>query len=163
MDKTLIGIIPGAKAVWRCLRLALLIVAMFSLGASWLLSHTASYLWLTYIAFVSIFINTCYILLITYATRMPIKAYHNKSVYIISYILLIMSSIPALLMLLCGLDYSLFDILSWYILLDMNKLMLPIATIVFLSVTYWLPVRGIGKIQKTYKHCISIKININGK
>ncbi len=94
---------------------------------------------------------------------MPIKAYHNKSVYIISYILLIMSSIPALLMLLCGLDYSLFDILSWYILLDMNKLMLPIATIVFLSVTYWLPVREIGKIQKTYKHCISIKININGK
>ena len=146
MDNTLIGIIPGAKAIWRCLRLALLIVAMFSLGASWLLFHATSYRWLTYIAFASIFVNTCYIILMMYAT----------------YILLIMSTTPTLLMLLCGLDYSLFEILSWYILLDMNKLMLPISTIVFLSVTYWLPVREIGKIQKTYEHYISIKNN-NGK
>lgn len=162
MDNTLIGIIPGAKAIWRCLRLALLIVAMFSLCASWLLFHATSYRWLTYIAFASIFVNTCYIILMMYATRMSIKAHHTQSVYVLAYILLIMSTTPTLLMLLCGLDYSLFEILSWYILLDMNKLMLPISTIVFLSVTYWLPVREIGKIQKTYEHYISIKNN-NGK
>ena len=159
MDKTLIRIIPGAKAIRGCLRLALLIVAIFSLGASCLLSHTASYLWLTYIAFASIFINVCYIILIMYATRMSAKVHHGKREYMLAYILLIISSTPALLMLLCGLDYSLFEILSWNILSDMNKLMLPIAAIVFLSVTYWLPVREIGKIQKTYEHFINIKIN----
>ena len=158
MDNTLMGIIPGARAIWRCLRLALMIVAMFSLGASWLLINAKSYLWLTYIAFASIFVNTCYIILMMYATRMSIKAHHIKSLYVMAYILLIMSTTPTLLMLLCGLDYSLFEILSWYILLDINKLMLPIATIVFLSVTYWLPVREIGKIQKKYKHYISVKI-----
>lgn len=115
MDNTLIGIIPGAKAIWRCLRLALLIVAMFSLGASWLLFHATSYRWLTYIAFASIFVNTCYIILMMYATRMSIKAHHTQSVYVLAYILLIMSTTPTLLMLLCGLDYSLFEILSWYI------------------------------------------------
>lgn len=114
------------------------------------------------LAFASIFVNTCYIILMMYATRMSIKAHHTQSVYVLAYILLIMSTTPTLLMLLCGLDYSLFEILSWYILLDMNKLMLPISTIVFLSVTYWLPVREIGKIQKTYEYYISIKNN-NGK
>ena len=62
MDYALIGIIPGAKAIWRSLRLALFIVAMFSLGGSWLLSCTASYPWLTYIAFVHMFVNMFYII-----------------------------------------------------------------------------------------------------
>ena len=60
MDYVLIRIIPGAKAIWRSLRLALFIVAMFSLGGSWLLSYAASYHWLTYIAFVSMFVNMFY-------------------------------------------------------------------------------------------------------
>lgn len=162
MDYALIGIIPGAKAIWKSLRLALFIVAMFSLGGSWLLSYAASYPWLTYIAFVSMFVNMFYIILIMYATRLTIRMSQMKVTYILAYILLIMSSAPTLLMFLCGLDYSLFEILSWYILLDINKLMLPIATIVFFSVTYWLPVREIKKIQKTYEHYISIKNN-NGK
>ena len=162
MDYVLIRIIPGAKAIWRSLRLALFIVAMFSLGGSWLLSYAASYHWLTYIAFVSMFVNMFYIILIMYATRLTIRMNQMMTTYILAYILLIISSTPTLLMFLCGLDYSLFEILSWYILLDINKLMLPIATIVFLSVTYWLPVREIRKIQKTYEHYISIKNN-NGK
>ena len=162
MDYALIGIIPGAKAIWRSLRLALFIIAMFSLGGSWLLSCAASYLWLTYIAFVSMFINMSYVILIIHTTRLTIRTRQMRVKYILAYILLIMSSAPTLLMFLCGLDYSLFEILSWYILLDINKLMLPIATIVFLSVTYWLPVREIRKIQKTYEHYISIKNN-NGK
>lgn len=148
MDYVLIRIIPGAKAIWRSLRLALFIVAMFSLGGSWLLSYAASYHWLTYIAFVSMFVNMFYIILIMYATRLTIRMNQMMTTYILAYILLIISSTPTLLMFLCGLDYSLFEILSWYILLDINKLMLPIATIVFLSVTYWLPVREIKKIQK---------------
>ena len=158
MDYVLIRIIPGAKAIWRSLRLALFIVAMFSLGGSWLLSYAASYHWLTYIAFVSMFVNMFYIILIMYATRLTIRMNQMMTTYILAYILLIISSTPTLLMFLCGLDYSLFEILSWYILLDINKLMLPIATIVFLSVTYWLPVREIKKIQKK----IRIKNN-NGK
>ncbi len=162
MDYALIRIIPGAKAIWRSLRLALFIVAMFSLGGSWLLSYAASYHWLTYTAFVSMFVNMFYIILIMYATRLTIRMNQMVTTYILAYILLIISSIPTLLMFLCGLDYSLFEILSWYILLDINKLMLPIATIVFLSVTYWLPVREIKNIQKTYEHYISIKNN-NGK
>ena len=162
MDYVLIRIIPGAKAIWRSLRLALFIVAMFSLGGSWLLSYAANYHWLTYIAFVSMFVNMFYIILIMYATRLTIRMNQMMTTYILAYILLIISSTPTLLMFLCGLDYSLFEILSWYILLDINKLMLPIATIVFLSVTYWLPVREIRKIQKTYEHYISIKNN-NGK
>ena len=97
-----------------------------------------------------------------YATRLTIRMNQMMTTYILAYILLIISSTPTLLMFLCGLDYSLFEILSWYILLDINKLMLPIATIVFLSVTYWLPVREIKKIQKKYEHYISIKNN-NGK
>lgn len=141
MDYVLIRIIPGAKAIWRSLRLALFIVAMFSLGGSWLLSYAANYHWLTYIAFVSMFVNMFYIILIMYATRLTIRMNQMMTTYILAYILLIISSTPTLLMFLCGLDYSLFEILSWYILLDINKLMLPIATIVFLSVTYWLPVR----------------------
>lgn len=162
MDYVLIRIIPGAKAIWRSLRLALFIVAMFSLGGSWLLSYAASYHWLTYIAFVSMFVNMFYIILIMYATRLTIRMNQMMTTYILAYILLIISSTPTLLMFLCGLDYSLFEILSWYILLDINKLMLPIATIVFLSVTYWLPVREIKKIKKKYEHYISIKNN-NGK
>lgn len=162
MDYVLIRIIPGAKAIWRSLRLALFIVAMFSLGGSWLLSYAASYHWLTYIAFVSMFVNMFYIILIMYVTRLTIRMNQMMTTYILAYILLIISSTPTLLMFLCGLDYSLFEILSWYILLDINKLMLPIATIVFLSVTYWLPVREINKIQKKYEHYISIKNN-NGK
>lgn len=162
MDYVLIRIIPGAKAIWRSLRLALFIVAMFSLGGSWLLSYAANYHWLTYIAFVSMFVNMFYIILIMYATRLTIRMNQMMTTYILAYILLIISSTPTLLMFLCGLDYSLFEILSWYILLDINKLMLPIATIVFLSVTYWLPVREIKKIQKEYEHYISIKNN-NGK
>lgn len=162
MDYALIGIIPGAKAIWRCLRLALFIVAMFSLGGSWLLSYAASYHWLTYIAFVSMFVNMFYIILIMYATRLTVRMNKMRVTYILAYILLIIASTPTFLMFLCGLDYSLFEILSWYILLDINKLMLPIATIVFFSVTYWLPVREIKKIQKTYEHYISIKNN-NGK
>lgn len=162
MDYILIGIIPGAKAIWRSLRLALLIVAMFSLGGSWLLSCATSYPWLTYIAFVGVFINIFYIILIMYATRLTIKMHQMRVTYILAYILLIMSSTPTLLMFLCGLDYSLFEILSWYILSDINKLMLPIAAIVFLSITYWLPVREIRKIQQQYKHYLSIKNN-NGK
>lgn len=162
MDYVLIRIIPGAKAIWRSLRLALFIVAMFSLGGSWLLSYAASYHWLTYIAFVSMFVNMFYIILIMYATRLTIRMNQMMTTYILAYILLIISSTPTLLMFLCGLDYSLFEILSWYILLDINKLMLPIATIVFLSVTYWLPVREIKKIQKKYEHYTSIKNN-NGK
>ena len=106
MDNTLIGIIPGAKAIWRCLRLALLSVAMFSLGASWLLFHATSYRWLTYIAFASIFVNTCYIILMMYATRMSIKAHHTQSVYVLAYILLIMSTTPTLLMLLDVADFD---------------------------------------------------------
>lgn len=157
MDYALIGIIPGAKAIWRSLRLALFIVAMFSLGGSWLLSCTASYPWLTYIAFVHMFVNMFYIILIIYATRLTIRMNQMIVTYILGYILLIMSSVPTLLMFLCGLDYSLFEILSWYILLDINKLVLPIATIVFLSVTYWLPVREIRKIQKTYEIFIGVK------
>lgn len=148
MDYVLIRIIPGAKAIWRSLRLALFIVAIFSLGGSWLLSYAASYHWLTYIAFVSMFANMFYIILIMYATRLTIRMNQMMTTYILAYILLIISSTPTLLMFLCGLDYSLFEILSWYILLDINKLMLPIATIVFLSVTYWLPVREIKKISK---------------
>lgn len=162
MDYVLIRIIPGAKAIWRSLRLALFIVAMFSLGGSWLLSYAANYHWLTYIAFVSMFVNMFYIILIMYATRLTIRMNQMMTTYILAYILLIISSTPTLLMFLCGLDYSLFEILSWYILLDINKLMLPIATIVFLSVTYWLPVREIKKIQKKYEYYISIKNN-NGK
>ena len=135
MDYVLIRIIPGAKAIWRSLRLALFIVAMFSLGGSWLLSYAASYHWLTYIAFVSMFVNMFYIILIMYATRLTIRMNQMMTTYILAYILLIISSTPTLLMFLCGLDYSLFEILSWYILLDTNKLMLPIATIVFLRVT----------------------------
>ena len=72
MDYALIGIIPGAKAIWRSLRLALFIVAMFSLGASYLLSHVTSYLWLTYIAYVSMFFNIFYIILITTVHENPL-------------------------------------------------------------------------------------------
>lgn len=73
MDYALIGIIPGAKAIWRSLRLALFIIAMFSLGGSWLLSCATSYLWLTYIAFVSMFINMSYVILIIHTTRLTIR------------------------------------------------------------------------------------------
>lgn len=162
MDNKLIGIIPGAKTVWRSSRIALLIVAIFSLGASWLLSYEKKYLWLTHIASVSMLVNIFYITLIMYATRLPVRIKQTRIIYVLAYILLIMSSTPALLILLCGLDYSLFEMLSWYILLEINKLALPIATIVFLSVTYWLSVKEIVKIQKIYQHYISIKNN-NGK
>lgn len=163
MDNSLIEIIPGAKAIWRCLRLALLIVAIFSLGASWQLCQTTNYRWLTYIASVSILINIVYIVLIMHTTQLSIRINQTLYIYVLAYFMLITSSTPSLLMLLCGLDYSLFEILSWYILQDINKLMLPIAAVVFLSVTYWLPVKEIIKIQNRHKLYTSIKINSNGK
>lgn len=163
MDYSLINIIPGARSIWRSLRLALLIVAIFSLGASWQLSHTTNCCWLIYTATASILINIFYIALIMYITRLSFRMNHTQFIYVLAYFMLITSSTPALLMLLCGLDYSLFDILSWYILQDINKLMLPIAAVVFLSVTYWLPVKEITKIQYRYKLYTSIKINSNGK
>lgn len=162
MDKTLIEIIPGAKAIWESSRVALLIVATFTLGACFVLSHATSYLWLKHIALASMLTNVIYIMLIMYATSLSAGKNYIWITYALAYTLLLLSSTPALIMLLCGLDYPLFEILSWYILLDINKLMLPIATTIFLSVTYWLPVKEIAKIQKTYKHYINIKNN-NGK
>lgn len=163
MDNSLINIIPGAKSIWRSLRLALLIVAIFSLGASWQLSHTTNYWWLKYTAIASMIINIFYIALIMYITRLSTRMNQTQFIYVLAYFMLIISSTPALLMSLCGLDYSLLEILSWYILLDTNKLMLPIAAVIFLSVTYWLPVKEISKIQKRHKLYTRIKINSNGK
>lgn len=162
MGDSLIGIIPGAKTTWRSLRLALLIVALFPLGASWLLSHTSNYLWLTCLAFASMLINILYVALIMYITRLSIKLCQSRVLYVLAYIMLTISSIPALLMLLCSLDYSLFELLRWYIVLDINKLILPIAAFIFWGVTYWLPVKEIIEIQNRLKHYISIKIS-NGK
>lgn len=62
-------------------------------------------------------------------------------------------------MFLCGGDYSLYEILGEYILFESEKVILPIATVIFVSITYWLPINSIRNIYSKYNHFKRIKEN----
>ena len=78
--------------------------------------------------------------------------------YFIGYLLLIISSIPMLLMLLCGTDYLLFEILYWYIFYESDMMILPVSALIFITITYWLPIIELTRVAKTYYKYKQIKL-----
>ncbi len=78
--------------------------------------------------------------------------------YFIGYLLLIISSIPMLLMLLCGTDYLLFEIPYWYIFYESDMMLLPVSTLIFITITYWLPIIELTRVAKTYYKYKQIKL-----
>lgn len=156
MDKELIKIIPGAEIVLRCLRLALTIVPFILLGTCWVIRQSSTIQWLSNVSVVCSGVCMIYIVLIVYMTSFTKRRIHPL-IYLLAYVLLLLSSIPVLLMLLCGMDYLLYEVMGWYIFSDLDRLLLPVATFVFLSVIYWLPVFEFTKIQTKYYHYLRIK------
>ena len=63
-------------------------------------------------------------------------------------------------MLLCGGDYSLYEILGGDIFVESERLILPIATIIFVSITYWLPINTIRDIFNKYNYYCRVKENL---
>lgn len=162
----LMAIIPGGRTVIVGLRVALLAIALLVLCGSLytmytlLLSHSLKSL-MVILSLSCIVINIIYICVLSCITPWHSKLSTHIIYYIAAYVLLMMASLPCLAWLLCGGDFSLYKILGPYILLDMNKVTFPIATLVFLTISFWLPTMVI----KSYltKYCKYRRMKANGK
>lgn len=160
MNKTLVYILPGAKALLSYLRFALTLVALMILACSIAQITVCHITWIKVISVVSIIVNLLYIITMKRLTSTSNYS-KDKMDYYILYIMLLLSTMATLVMFLCGGDYSLYNILGIYILLESDKLILPMATIVFITVTYWLPITAIKNIHSKYHKFLSIKESIN--
>lgn len=106
-----------------------------------------------------LFFDFSYLVLMLYLTSYKHFSV-NKSIYYVLYGILFLSSVATLIMLLCGGDYSLYEILGGYIFMESERLILPIATIIFVSITYWLPIISIRNILNKYNYYCRVKENI---
>lgn len=147
MDKKGLIIIPNSELVIKSMRTAIIIVGVILALSSVLVLMSCPVSWLRWIAVFSLVVNMFFLVLsfrITSCNRRTLIT--NADCWLV-YISLIIASTPTLLVLLCGADYLLYEILGYYILLDRDKLVFPIMTIAFLSITYWLPLKTIQDIQ----------------
>lgn len=158
MDRELINIIPGARIVIVCLRTVLIIIAVFIMATNCVVKETCAIKWLESVSTVCIMINLIYILSLCYITSIKKNCTISIMMYFIGYLLLIISSIPMLLMLLCGTDYLLFEILYWYIFYESDMMILPVSTLIFITITYWLPIIELTRVAKTYYKYKQIKL-----
>ncbi len=147
MDKKGLEIIPNGELVIKSMRTAIIIIGIILAISSVLISLSCQISWLKWIAVFSLLVNILYLML-----SFRITAYNQKTLITntdcwLVYLSLILAALPTLLVLLCGADYLLYEILGVYILLDADKLVFPIMSIAFLSITYWLPVKAIQHIQ----------------
>ena len=159
MNIHLINILPGARMLLGCLRFALVIVALLLLACSVVQLAFCQLRWVKVYSGISVFFDFSYLVLMLHLTSYKHFS-ENKSVYYILYGILILSSVATLIMLLCGGDYSLYEILGGYIFMESERLILPIATIIFVSITYWLPINSIRNILNKYNYYCRVKENI---
>ncbi len=159
MSFNLINILPGAQLLIKCLRFALTIVALLLLVCSVGQYLNCPVTWIRIISIACMILNILYIILMFILTS---RKYYSMELrdYNILYCILLLSSVAAIIMFLCGGDYSLYEILGEYILFESEKVILPIATVIFVSITYWLPINSIRNIYSKYNHFNRIKENI---
>lgn len=152
--------IPGYDIIKKCMRIALLIVALMIFACSGIQLFICNVLWIKILTGVCMLINIIYIALVFAVTRKKsIGEVDNQDLYIL-YSILFVSSLPALIMFLCGADYDLYDILGEYILLEVDKLIFPVATLLFVSITYWVSIKSIIGLQQKHQNYYNIKNNI---
>ena len=156
MSTDLINILPGTRTLLRCLRVALIIVALLILCCSVVQMYNCNLLWVKIISGMSMIFNVAYIIFMLYLTS---TKYHSTTPkdYNILFGFLLISTSASLIMFLCGGDYSLYEILGSYILLETERIILPSATIIFISITYWLPINSINRIYNKYNQYNRIK------
>lgn len=160
MPKNIYEIIPGTRNVIRCLSIALVIVAMFFLLGNILILKNVSKGWMLYLTYFSFIINIIYIYVLHKCIKIDLHGKNMSHHYrITAFVLLLVACIPCLTLLLCGGDYILYEILGWYIFLDTDKIIFPIATILFVTITYWLPIMSLERIHKQVNNIITIKNN----
>ena len=159
MNINKINILPGTRMLLGCLRFSLVIVALLLLTCSVVQLTFCQLRWVIVLSGISVFFDFSYLTLMLYLTSYNHFS-ENKSVYYVLYGILLFSSVATLIMLLCGCDYSLYEILGFYIFLESERLILPIATIVFVSITYWLPINSIRNILNKYNYFCRVKEKI---
>lgn len=152
--------IPGYDIIKKCMRIALLIVALMILVCSAIQLYICNISWITILTAVCMLVNISYIVLVFAITKKKsIGKVDSQDLYIL-YSVLVVSSLPALVMFLCGADYDLYNILGEYILLEMDKLIFPVATLLFVTITYWVSIKSIVGMQKKHHNYNNIKNNI---
>lgn len=156
--------IPGYDVIKKCMRIALLIVALMILVCSAIQLYICNVLWITILTIVCMLVNILYIVLVLAITKKKsIGKVDDQDLYIL-YSILVVSSLPSLIMFLCGADYDLYNILGEYILLEMDKLIFPVAILLFVTITYWVSIKSIIGLQQKHQNYNNIKYNIfNGK
>ncbi len=147
MGKKGLGILPNSELVVKSIRMAFIIVGVILALSSVLIFMSCTISWLRKIAVFSLAVNIIYLTLSFRITACNRRASISNADCWLVYLSLILAALPTLLVLLCGADYLLYEILGFYILLDTDKLVLPIMSIAFLSITYWLPLKTIQDIQ----------------
>lgn len=159
MNTSLINILPGVRMLLGCLRFALVIVALLLLACSVVQLAYCQLRWVKVFSGISVLFDFSYLVLLLYLTSYKHSS-ENKSAYYVLYVILLFSSVATLIMLLCGGDYSLYEILGGDIFVESERLILPIATIIFVSITYWLPINTIRDIFNKYNYYCRVKENI---
>ena len=156
--------LPGYNIIKKCMSIALIIISLMILTCNIIQLCICNVLWINILTIIGIFINLIYVWLIYAITqKSSIKQIDNIDLLIL-YVILITSSLPSLIMFLCGADYDLYNILGEYILLETDKLIFPISTLSFLTVTFWLSIKTILNLQHKHYVYTNIKNNIlNGK
>ena len=156
--------IPGYDVIKKGMRIALLIVALMIFVCSVIQLYICNVLWITILTIVCMIVNILYIVIVHAITKKKsIGKVDDQDLYIL-YSFLVVSSLPALIMFLCGADYDLYNILGEYILLELDKLIFPVAILLFVTITYWVSIKSIVGLQKIHQSYNNIKYNIfNGK
>lgn len=156
--------LPGYNIIKKCISIALIIISLMILTCSIIQLCICNVLWINILTIIGIFINLIYVWLIYAITQKnSIKQIDNIDLLFL-YVILITSSLPSLIMFLCGADYDLYNILGEYILLETDKLIFPISTLLFLTVTFWLSIKTILNLRHKHYVYTNIKKNIlNGK
>lgn len=157
MDKSVSKIIPGAYRVVNSLRIALFIIAIFILFGNILIESTCHVFWVKDLANIASLVNVLYIFALLKTTKIRSQNTNTHYHRFVAFTLLLVASIPCLVMLLCGGDYMLYEILGVYIMQDTEKMIFPLACIFFLVITYWMPITMIDKIQNKVDKYLKIK------
>ena len=159
MNQSISKIVPGAELDVNSLWAVLFIIATFLLASNLFIGSTCKINWIKTVSVSASFIDFLYICMLVKTTNVRSRKKYTLSDRLFGYLLLLAASMPCLVMLLCGGDYALYEILSVYIVLDGEKIIFPSACIFFITITYWMPVITINKIQNRIYKYITIKCN----
>ena len=152
--------ISGYNIIKKSMLIALLIVALMILACSAIQLYICNILWINILTIACMLINILYIVLVFGITQEKLNGRVKKLDLYILYAILIVSSLPVLIMFLCGADYNLYNILGEYILLQIDKLIFPIATLLFVTITYWVSIESIVCLHQKHQNYNNIKNNI---